>query len=82
MRILICRGAESLARAPDFRLTVVRLAKFGATSPRFKHYWSKHIELIRLTAPPFGSSTAISSGGRLIKQSGVSRAQDHDNRFG
>ena len=43
----IRRGAESLAHAPNFRLIVVRLVKFGATSPRFKRYWSKHIELVQ-----------------------------------
>jgi hypothetical protein len=47
----ICRRAESLARAPDFRLMVVEPAKSGDTIPGFKDYWSKHIEPIQLLCP-------------------------------
>jgi hypothetical protein len=81
MRIL---SAEvlNLWHAPDFRLMVVAQAEFGDTIPGFKGYWTKAHRTNSTTLSLFGSWIAIFPRVRLVKQSGVSRAQDHDNRFG
>jgi hypothetical protein len=47
---ILCR-AESLARAPNLRLKVVRLAMLSATKLGSKRYQSRHIELSRMLRP-------------------------------
>jgi hypothetical protein len=49
----------SLASAPNFRLRIVRLARYGAAKLCSKGFWSNHIVLVRMRRYVFGPSTAI-----------------------